>query len=460
VSKFAWRPRGKRTPIETPHQRRTSVTSVIGLAAVLFLGALIVGLHVRDDTKLSPIDETQHVDYLDKAAHLHIPRQGGLDGAVARHEAACRGVEAPGSPPPCAQAATAPNAAFQENAIDTAGADPPLYYFTTGVAARAMQAVFGIRSLVTAARLLGFVWLAAAVILLWLAMGELEIGLVARTAVSALLVTTPAVVLSHVTVTNDATLLLAGAAALYAALRWERRALPGWVLLVIAALCAFSKILGLPAVAGLSVYLFIRWIRTRRAAAPPMRTPSELLKMAVAVPAAGLAVALVWQVVVIARTIPGAPTSVSIGFLHADHLSLGQILVQVPAILSPIHDTFIMAPLLDTRTFAIIAGFNALIIAATFGGTAFSAPGSKLEAIAGSASILMVASGPLFAVFIYVDAHAAFGIPGRYGLSLMPFAAVALAAALTKASVRFAVCAFAIAAAVFTVVHLAQYHVA
>jgi hypothetical protein len=86
--------------------------------------------------------------------------------------------------------------------------------------------------------------------------------------------------------------------------------------------------------------------------------------------------------------------------------------------------------------------------------------GSRLEALAGSASILMVASGPLFAVFIYLDAHEAFGIPARYGLSLMPFAAAALAAGLTKVSVRLPVCAFAIAAALFTVVHLAQYHVA
>jgi hypothetical protein len=360
----------------------------------------------------------------------------------------------------CARAATAANTEFPENAIDTAAPDPPFYYATTGVVAQAVQAVFHIRSVVTAARLLGFAWLAAAVILLWLAMGELEIGLAARTAVSTLLVTTPVVVLSSATVTSDATLLLGGGAALYALLRWERRALPGWVVLVIAALCGFSKVPCLLAAAGLSVYLFIRWIRTRNATTLSMRTPSQLLKMALAAPAAALGIALLWQLVVVARAIPGAPTSGSFVNLYADHLSAGQVLVQATALLSPIHSPPILAPLLDTRTIAIIAGFNALIIAATLGGTALATAGSRLEALAGSASILMVASGPLFAVFIYLDAHEAFGIPARYGLSLMPFAAAALAAGLTKVSVRLPVCAFAIAAALFTVVHLAQYHAA
>jgi hypothetical protein len=107
---------------------------------------------------------------------------------------------------------------------------------------------------------------------------------------------------------------------------------------------------------------------------------------------------------------------------------------------------------------AIVAIFNLLIIAAALGGTAASAAGSHLEAIAGSASILMVAAGILFILFVYFDSHLAIDVPPRYGLSLLAFAAVALAAVLTKASVRLGVCAFAIAAALSTVVHLAQYH--
>jgi hypothetical protein len=408
---------------------------------------------------LSPIDEQPHVDYLDKAAHLHIPRLGEVDGAVARHEVACRGIEFNPPQPPCANAATAPNNAFAGNAIDTAAPDPPLYYVTTGIVAEAVQAVLHLGSVVTAARLLGFAWLAAAIILLWLAMAELEVGVAARTAVSTLLVTTPAVILSSATVTSDATLLVGGAAALYAVLRWERRKLPGWVVVLIAVLCGFSKVPCLLAIAALSAYLLIRWVRTRNATEVSIRTPSELLKMAVLAPAAGLAVAEVWNLIVRARAIPGVPTSTFNG-LFPHHLSLSQLLAQTTATLSPVQNPAILSPLTGARTVAIVAIFNLLIIAAALGGTAASAAGSHLEAIAGSASILMVAAGILFILFVYFDSHLAIDVPPRYGLSLLAFAAVALAAVLTKASVRFGVCAFAIAAALSTVVHLAQYHAA
>lgn len=437
-------------------QRRRA--SSLCLVAVLLLAVVVVGLHVRDDGRLSPVDETQHVDYLDRARHLQIPRLGEFDGAVARHEVACRGVEANFTPPPCAQAATAPNSAFPEDALDTAAADPPLYYAVTGIAARVVQAGLHLGSLVTAARLLGAAWLAAALIVLWLAMGEFGVGLVARTAVAVLMVTTPTVILSSATVTSDATVMLAGAASLYAVVRWERGAAPAWVVLVIAALCPFAKVTALAAVGATSVYLLVRWLRARRDTATSTRTPRGLIAMAVAGPVAGLAVAVAWQFIVVARTIPGVPTSGSIVYLYAAHLTVSQVFSQVAATLSPLQNPTILAPLHGPVTVAIAALVNALVVAAAFGGAAFAAAGSRLEALAGSAAALMLVSGPLLAVFIYVGEHAAFDIPARYGLALVPFGAVALAAALHRAPARFAVVAFAAAVALFTVVTLAAFH--
>lgn len=459
MTSLAWRPWKRRARVETVEQRRARITSQACLLAVLLLGAIVVGLHVRDDGRLSPIDETQHIDYLVKAAHFQIPRLGELDGAVARQEAACRGIELAQLPlPSCADATTAPNQAFPELGIDTSGDDPPLYYVTTGVTAEAMKTVLHLGSVATAARLLGFAWLAAGIVLFWLAMGELGVATAVRTGVSALMVTTPVMVHTSVTVTSDTVLFVGGAAALYAVLRWERRAMPGWALLVIGALCGFAKVSCLLAVAAVSVYLLLRWLRTRRGEATSVRSGRELVTMALAIAVSGLVVAVAWQLVVRARTIPGVPTSGVSAIHYVDSLNLGRVVGQAAALLSPVQNPPLLAPLDDASTVGFIWFLNALLIAAALGGAAFFAAGSRRESLAGTAAILMAASGSLYVVFVFVVSHQSVAIPGRYGLALLPFAAVALAAALHKTSVRRAVETFAGLAVVYTLIHLVTFH--
>jgi len=440
-------------PADAPRRLLTRDFALLLLVALV--GAVVMGLHIRDDTKLSPIDELQHVDYLAKASDLHIPRVGETDGALARHEAACRGIEAPYTPPPCAQSSAAPDGAFPENAADTAASDPPLYYVTTGLAARALKAVLHMDSLVTAARLAGIAWLVAALVLLWLLTAEMGVGSTARTAVGILLVTTPAIVHAHATVTSDATLLLGGAAALYAALLWERRRLHGAVLLAIAALCGLAKIPCLLAIGAAALYLLVRALR-QPGGAEPRRTPAELVRMAVLSTGLAVGVTLLWLLVAHVRAVPGAPTPPSTAVFRATHLRLDQVAAQAGAFLSPLAAPPILAPLASAFTLAILSVSNLLVLSGTFGSALLAAARTRLEAAAIAAGALMLVGGPAFVVAIYVSDHSILpAIPHRYGLALIPAAAVCLAALLAKAWARWGAALFAAVAGLYTIAHLA-----
>ena len=429
---------------------------VAGLAGVVLLGAVLIALHVRADPRLSPIDELQHVDYVVKAGQLHLPRLGETDGAVARHEIACRGVEAAFSPPPCASSDKAPNGAYPENAIDTAASDPPLYYVITGLAARAANGVIHTRSIVTLARLFGIVWLAAGVVLLWLAMRVLGIGLVVRMAVSALVVTTPVVLHSNATVTSDAVLLLGGAAAFFTVLLWEQRRLPGWVVFLVAGLCGLTKIPCVLAVVAAGLYLAIRAARRRTLGEHPTRSRREMVGMALASSAVAVGVVLLWLVIVHVRSIPGSPLSPSAASFRVDHFPVSRLLSQYSALVSPVSDPPVLAPLQGKITLAIVAAFNVLLLVAAFGGAALSRAGSRLEAIATSAAALMLVGGPAFVVAIYLSEHQVLpSIPHRYGLALVPMVAAALAMILIKAWVRWTVIGLAAFASLYTLVHVA-----
>jgi hypothetical protein len=436
-------------------RRRALAAEAMCLLLVVIVGGVAVGLHLRDDRKLSPIDEVQHVDYMVKAGTLHLPRNGEKDGLIARHEAACRGIEAPYTPPPCASAGSAPDTAFPEDAFDTASSDPPLYYVVTGLAARALHAVAHLDSYVTAGRLLGIAWLASAMVVLWFMLVEMGAGLVVRTAVGVLLVSTPAVVHAHATVTSDATLLLAGAAALLTVLRWERRAGPGWLVIAVALLCALAKVPALLAVGVASLYLLVRAVR-RDSGAGDARPRTQLVGMAVGSTAVSVLTTLVWFWITHRRAVPGAPTPPSTALFHATRLQLDQVVRQVGAFLSPVSHPPLLAPLLSVFTVAIIDVLNALVLAGSFGAAAFAGARSRVEALAISTTALMLIGGPALVVAIYASDHSVLpDIPARYGLALLPAAMACLAALLAKAWARWAAATFAAVAALYTVGHLA-----
>ncbi|MEP4653141.1 MAG: hypothetical protein ABJ314_23410, partial [Ilumatobacter sp.] len=119
------------------------------VGALFLVSLILVGLHVRAYTQLSPIDELQHIDYVIKAGDFEPPHVNDPVGFEAMAEAACRSVDAPGYiGPPCGLDRYDPED-FQENGVNTAARQFPVYYTITGVISRFVVATGAIGSQVT-----------------------------------------------------------------------------------------------------------------------------------------------------------------------------------------------------------------------------------------------------------------------------------------------------------------------
>src|SRR5580698_1788990 len=102
----------------------------------------LVSLHVRVYTKLSPIDELQHIDYMFRSPGLHPVIAGTQDSAPAMREEVCRGIDAVFTLSPCSSKKLVPSE-FQDQGYDTAYIHPPTYYDITWVAGEGVMSITG-----------------------------------------------------------------------------------------------------------------------------------------------------------------------------------------------------------------------------------------------------------------------------------------------------------------------------
>src|ERR1019366_2999316 len=119
---------------------------------------LLVSLHVRAYTKLSPIDELEHIDYMFRSPGLHPVIAGTTLVEPAMREEACRGLDSVYPTPPC-DTKKLSISVFQDQGYDTAYIHPPTYYDTTWAAGELVKTATGAKSWVTAWRLVGALWL-------------------------------------------------------------------------------------------------------------------------------------------------------------------------------------------------------------------------------------------------------------------------------------------------------------
>ena len=431
---------------------RTRALSAAALLSLCLLSAAAVTLRVRADPALSPVDELQHVDYLDRASHGHLVRVGEFDGRLARHEASCRTIEQSGFVAPPCDDSVHPANQYPELGIDTAASDPPVYYLTTGLAARLLRSALHLSSLVTAARLLGMVWLILGVVLTWAVMAELGAGLAGRLATGALMVTTPVVLVSGSTVTSDAVLVASGAGCLLAALLWERGRISPVVPLSVALVCGLLKITALVGVLPAALYLgwraMRRSARTAEEAIPPRRGS---LALGVNTAICGLLGNFGWLIVVHLRTIANAPVPNMVVAFHRDHLRLAAIVESISSTITPVDRAALLVPLWTSAIVQVAALLSAVLVAGVLGCVAWADRGSRAEALALSVTITMLVTGPLFVVALFVVQHAVIpDIPHRYALALLPSMLALLALALAKRFVRVALVGLAVVAVLVT----------
>lgn len=239
----------------------------IDLVAVLLLAILAVAAvlpQVARHAPFSALDEATHFDYAFNASQLQIPAAGDhLDPEVIEYWN-CYGNELAFLP---ACGATGEPEEYPLSALQYNFGHPPVYYFVTGIAARALDALTGL-DLLEAARAMGAVWLAAGMAVMHLALRRLGVGVVLAASVAALSGMWWAVLGASAIVTNDAPFLLTTALGVLGVAELVRGRHRPWAIALLiagAALAAGVKVMnGLPylGLAGAMVVLALlpqRW---------------------------------------------------------------------------------------------------------------------------------------------------------------------------------------------------------
>jgi hypothetical protein len=301
--------------------------------------------------------------------------------------------------------------------------------------------------------MVGVLWLGAGILAVWAALSILDVPVLGRLAVGALLATTPVVLHASATITDDATAVLAGAAVLLAALAWEARRAPAFVVVLAAAVGVSFRLTNFAGAGVVVLYLVIRALRPRAepaaAASPP---PRALLLMAGAVVATVAVTGVAWVGLNSAMARVGPLANPNTFNQQACCLPFDSILGQVDATVTPAHDPYLVSFLQNNKVRVVVKLTDWLLLGTAVGLAALSARGSRGEALAAAAIVGMLATGPLLTVTNYVFQGAFYGIPPRYGLSMMPALAACVALSLDKDWVRACVVSLASVSVLMTLV--------
>jgi hypothetical protein len=416
--------------------------------AILAGSLLLVGLHVHRYTATSPIDELSHIDTLIKTSRFHLVRGDERVGQAAMREQACRGISRDDKLPPCDTAVFDPKQ-FPDYGVNVISTRFPVYHALTGLPARVMASLPGV-DIVGAARFLGAVWLAAGLFLTWLLMRLLEIPVAARLAVLPLMATTPVVLHAQSIVNSDATLLFGGAAVGYMAVRWEQGAIPTWLLVTTAVLGVALETTTLLAVALWAVYLMVRGAfrpARRRRGVDGSPEPAAWRKSAVglALLAGGLSVFVALPIA--HRLLIGSANPIvspvtpdeAAGQHQATEVAYGpvprgRIAGEITGLVTPVKRPYIPPVLAGATAEILVSVTDWLLIAAVFGGAALCLRRSQTEALAVAAIAVMLAAGPLHAVW-NARRDVFFAIPTRFGMPILPVLFALLAQGLQKRTV-------------------------
>ena len=394
---------------------------------------MLVGLHQWAEPKLSPEDELQHVDYLDRARRGGVVRTGDTLGTYARTVASCRGIEDYDAArlPRCGEAAEAQPERFPESGVNTIEIHPPLYYFVTAPLARLTQAVGAAPSFVTAARLVGGLWLWAGLCALWALARHLGASPAARLGVCAAVAASPAVVYASSHVGTDAPALLAGAGIVLLALRWEDGRTPTWLL---AAAATAVMLLKAPNLLGIGVaigYLCLRALRR-----PRLLVGAAALFVGFAIGQGG------WLAARSALAVaPPEANPITVRFhiesLTVDHWA-SQLVTFLPTPAVHAHRAAALEnPFVDLGLQASSIVLTGALVAVLLLGRK-AGDDERIATLAPPSLLVLVLGPPVLVLGTFIGQGTWVPIPARYGLPLLPILAAVAAAVATTRTARAA----------------------
>ncbi|MGB3737370.1 MAG: hypothetical protein WA964_20620 [Ilumatobacter sp.] len=429
---------------------------------VLFLvSSTLVGLHVRAYTTLSPIDELQHIDYVIKAGDFEPPHVNDLVGFDAMAEAACRSVDAPGYIGPLCGLDEYDPEDFQENGVNTSAGQFPFYYTATGVVSRMIVGAGVLESQVTAARMVGALWAGAAWSVMWYVLALLRIPRRRRAVALAALIATPFTLFHAATVNADGVLMLTGAVAVLATMKFEARRLNGWLLLVAYAALYFVEPTNALVIVPCVAYLAVRvsW----RSDASAIRRLLPLIAVPMVVLFRLRFAKSLQRLLFPASPRTNIPTA-NTDNAAPDGVVWDKVLAQIDTLFTPVNYAFVPDFLASQRTAAMQEVVNWLLIGAMFA-VAIGAgvvrtvdgpspdEGPEDDAVRSSDEamgvdevmvaderarwltrigiVALIAAGPFYTFSFAYFSNADFPSQARFALPLVVFMVVGLAAALT-----------------------------
>ena len=443
-----------------------------GPAWLLLVSVLLVTMHVAGYTKVGPVDELQHIDYLSRSPALVSP--GDSVGQDAMREQSCRGIDAGHVSPPCSETAVYDPRAYQEIGLNTAAINTPLYYTVTKVFAAPLLLVPGLDSIVTAGRLVGALWMALGLLLAFAAGRRLNIDRAPLTALLTIFACVPMVLYPAATITPDAASFAAGAGVFLACLYWEEAPRRRWpILAAVAAVALLIKMTNVVILIAIGLYLVIRWVR----AVVARRTGTTALEPAArsgydaddpsAQPAStwvlGAVLVAVTTLVVAGGTLAlqaalaygpenAAPMSARFG---VDTFPRGALIEQIGVFLYPfggggvVVGTYAIQML--TERFVGTLYVAGMVAAALFGSVT-----ARVRSYAQALLLTVIVAGPVFVVIGYVGQGVYVPSPGRYAATLVPAAAVLTAGLVRTRESRWIVALMAAAVLLGALLRLAS----
>lgn len=410
----------------------------------LVVAGVSVLWHVVTFTQLTHIDEYQHVDYLDQTLQLEHVNGGEQVEELAMREQACRGSDLEGFVmPPCDAEELAPEQ-FPGSGYNHTYVDPPTYYAVTAPLAKLVQGVTGVESVVTAARMVGVLWLGAGLAATFMLARRLGADSWSATGATLLLAGTPLIVMSAATVTTDAPQLVVGGALTLLVLAVTERRVPAWWLAPGGAVALAFKGTSLAVVGVLALFLLVvglRGVRTDKSGKDESgeRPGSSIVARCAAASGpvllllSGAAVSLMtWTVIRTATALPNVDDIPANKAFETDSIGWAELSTSVAYFLSPFSDTN-TPQFTQTASLILTVGLlNLLLIAAVAGLAWLGTRGTASTLLAGCVMAGMALGGPVFTVLFFVSEGLYFRIPGRYALSLLPAAMACLAVVASR----------------------------
>lgn len=432
------------------------------LVPVLFAVSLVL-VRLNHVTRLSVIDEHIHIDYLSDIQSGRLPRRGDLLTQEAMRAWACRGHDA-GVPP--GVACSDKSYDVREFPLQQSSAYmyfPPYYVAAVATFEVADWLGTGV-SLVGWSRALGMVWLAAGLTLTWFALGELRYSLLARSLALLTITLSPLLILTSSVVNPSAVALTVGAAALLCGLRWERCALPSWLLV---AVCAVGVALASTNLLGIGIVLLYLLLRTYRHASTETngeiptanRTPRATLWLIAAVATVSGVIVFGWSLYVsasatashkqlygwaIVKSFPwnaAVTSSLSARFpWYSDGASFPEYATKVGP-----FTNFVLTEAMILVTLLVFGGLVSL---------ALDRCPSRSRALAQSVLVGLFAFGFVWMTLQYASFHYDLGLSPRYTFAALPAASIGISTLCDHRFSRWVVTPFLASLSIFTMVAL------